>query len=338
MQTPSDALRRAVAALRARADLGPLARLADRLEDNGQDTLGALRVALDNDAGDAAIDALCALRLTMSSACHEGLDPAVVAAVARRAARVIEGMGRLDAYRVSDLRPVLEDLAALTREADEAVERRGPLEPGPFRGWERAFPQWWRDEYREDPLLGALVQMGAPASLALPQVIAAYWSLRGVMVSAAMRATPNITIQAPGIEVVSAAKAAVSAAHPIGGINGPGYVVPEAVFRALAGAAGQKLASLAPEAAPAACSIDTLVDLIGNMADHAYLSDITINDTGHVMKFTLSNGVREVHRYSEVVGHEVDESVVERHPRSGRNLKRVLAEGGEAAVRAALGI
>lgn len=155
-------LSRAVVALRARAPHGPLARLADRLEAGAQDSVGALRVAVANDAGDAAIDALCALRLGMAD-----LDPSVVASVA---SRVLANLGRCPEGVDHRLR---DDVLAFVRFAPEAVERRGPVTSGPFRGQDRRLPQWWRAEYRDDPILGALAQMGAPAGLALVQVVAA---------------------------------------------------------------------------------------------------------------------------------------------------------------------
>lgn len=168
----------------------------------------------------------------------EGIDPAAVLAVASRAARWLQGGDGA----VAEQARLLEDLTALALEAEEAVERHGPLRPGPWRGYgpPHPVPRWWREEYCDDPLLHALAQMGVPAGVALAQVIAAYWSLRGVMVSAAIRATPAIRIEAPSLEVVEAAKNAVRVAHPIAGIGGPGYVIHEAEMKALESAVNGK--------------------------------------------------------------------------------------------------
>lgn len=43
------------------------------------------------------------------------------------------------------------------------------------------------------------------------------------------------------LEILDAVTAAVRAAHPIAGIDGPGYVVPEAEFRALAWVMGARV-------------------------------------------------------------------------------------------------
>ncbi len=105
------------------------------------------------------------------------LDPAVVEALLVRA-RIWVARGPL----CSEQRALLDDLDAVSREAHDLVERRGFGPAAPYHGRYKGLPEWWRDEYRNDPLLGAIASHGVPAGIALHRVIAAYWSVRQIMI------------------------------------------------------------------------------------------------------------------------------------------------------------
>lgn len=89
----------------------------------------------------------------------------------------------------------------------------------------------------------------------------------------------------------------------------------------------------------------TLAAYVARMPDRVAIESITLEADGRVVGDVAlrqlgmrGDDVLAPGPEQRVAGHMVDYGAVERAPRSGRNLKRALASGGEAAVRKALGL
>lgn len=277
------------------------------------------------------------------------LDPAVVASVSARAARWIRDTALR--YRNYEHK-LVADLEGLALEATEAVEHRGRLGTSSFyRGPNQALPSWWRDEYRNDPLLHAIASVGMPASRALPEVVAALWSLRGVVMGLAERAplpwvvspgpAPAMAAKLAGVEAEvarlrtmlasveplrAAAAQAIHDAHLAGG----SFTVPEATMVVLADAL---------RGVPPVDGGPTLAAFVEKMSAHSAIDTIRLDAAGHLVEVTMTNMANLVSNWHEgAAGVSIDWGAVESNPRSGRNLKRVLENEGEAGVRGVLGL